>query len=160
MLKLSGRFDTGLTIGFVGGTKNKKKWYEFYRKIKIIVIPFVVSIPFVRAAFNRADRRFDVVVRFDSDDKVGFIVGIEVDGFVGVFTIVDEGLVVVADVNFPFACARIWATSGDKLSSDNEETLDVTVGVGFVEAKDTLVDAELLLLFTGDIGFDADDEEP
>jgi len=79
---------------------------NFFRKIKIIIIPFVVSIPFGRVAFNKAERRFVVVVvvvRFDSDAKVGFVVGIEVDGF----TIVDEGLFVVADVNFPFACARI-----------------------------------------------------
>ncbi len=31
MLKLIGRFRTGLTIGFVGGTKNKK-WFEFFLK--------------------------------------------------------------------------------------------------------------------------------
>jgi hypothetical protein len=75
-----------------------------------------------------------------------------------VFTIVDVGLFVVADVTFPFACARIWATSGDSLSSDNDERLGVTVDVGFVEAKDTSVDVELLSLFTDDTWFDADDE--
>jgi hypothetical protein len=30
MVKLTGRFGTGLTIGFVSDTKNKKKWFEFF----------------------------------------------------------------------------------------------------------------------------------
>ncbi len=158
MLKLIGRFRTGLTIGFVGGTKNKK-WFEFFfEKIKIVVLPFVVSIPFGRVIFNKAERRFDVVVRFDIDAKVGFVDDTGVDELICPFTIVDEGLFAVADVKFPFACAKIWATSGDRLSSDNDERLGVTVAVGFVEAKDTLIDVELLLLFTDDTWFDADDE--
>lgn len=118
----------------------------------------MVSIPFGRVEFNKAERRFGVVVKFCSDAKLGFVIGAEGDGFICVFTIVGGGLFVVADVAFSFASARICATRDDILLSDNDERLGVTVVVvvGFVEAKDTLVDVESVLLFTDGTWFAAD----
>ncbi len=87
--------------------KIKKNDLNFFFKIKFVILPVVVSIPFDRVAFNNAERRFDVADRFGRDAKVGFVVGTEGDGLICVFTIVDVGLFVVADVTFPFACARI-----------------------------------------------------
>ncbi len=99
-------------------------------------------------AFNKAESKADVAVTFGTV------------GLICVFTIVGERLFAVADVKFPFACARIWATSGDMtLSNDNDERLDTTVGVGFVDVTDTFVEVELLLsLFIGGTCFDTDDE--
>jgi hypothetical protein len=74
--------------------------------------------------FNKTERRFDIGA------NVGFIDGTGLIWFIGVFTVVDEGLFTVADVTFSFAWAKIWATSGDNLSSDNDERVDAIVEVG------------------------------
>ncbi len=111
----------------------------------------MVSSPFDRVAFNKVERRWD------TGAEIGFVDGTGVDWLICVFTIVDEGLFAVANVEFPLACARIWATSGDILSSDKDEKLGVTVDVGFVEAKDTS-DIVELLVFTDGSWFDTDEE--
>jgi hypothetical protein len=66
-----------------------------------------VSIPFGRVALSRAESKDDVVVTFGTDANVGLVGVTKVGGLICVFTIVDAGLFVVADVKFPFACARM-----------------------------------------------------
>jgi hypothetical protein len=76
-------------------------------KSKDCYLLFIVSVPFSRVTLSRAERKFVVVERFGTGTEGGFVCVTMVDGLVCVFTIVDEGLFVVADVKFPFACARI-----------------------------------------------------
>ncbi len=130
-------------------------------KCRFVFLPLGVSLPTVLAAFRKTERKFGGAGRLGVDVRVGFVivdvtVVMVVDGLINVFVVV-ETLFTVTDVKFPFACARIWATSGDILSSDKDEKLGVTVEVGFVEAKDASGIVELLL-FTDDSWFDTDEE--
>ena len=116
----------------------------------MIILPLCVSIPVGRTIFNKAERRFGI------DGNVGFIdgTGTGVIWLIGGLTFVDVGgLFTTADVAFSFACAKIWATSGDNLSNDNDERLDA---VGFVEGTGTLFGVESTSL-TDDPWLDSDD---
>jgi hypothetical protein len=73
-------------------------------------------LPAVRAALSKADNKNGGAARLGVDVTVGFVivdvvaVVIVVDGFINVFVavvIVVDRLFAVADVKFPFACARI-----------------------------------------------------
>lgn len=114
--------------------------------MRIVILLFAVSTPFDRVIFNKTERRFG------TGANVEFIDGTGVIWLIAVFTVVDEGLFTVADVAFSFACAKIWATSGDNLSSNNDERLDA-----IVEAGGTLVAVESASL-TDDPWFASDDD--
>jgi hypothetical protein len=76
-----------------------------------------------------------------------------VDGLINVFA--------AADVKFPLACARIWATSGETSPNENVERLGVTVLVVvvklFVETTGIFV-VVVVLVFTDVTLLDTDDE--
>jgi hypothetical protein len=67
-------------------------------------------VPTVRVALSSTDKKFGGAGRFGVDVIVGFVIAdvtvvSVVDGLIKVFVV--ERLFAVADVKFPFACARI-----------------------------------------------------
>jgi hypothetical protein len=73
----------------------------------IVILLLIASVPFDRVALSKAESKLVVVERFGIGTKGGFVDVTMVGGLICVFTIAGEGLFVVADVKFPFACARI-----------------------------------------------------
>ncbi len=148
--------------------KENSFWFILLVKISFF-LPLVVSLVAFRAALRKAERKFGGAGRLGIDVTTGFVivdvaVVIVVDGFNNVFVTVGvERLFAVADVKFPFACARIWATSGETSPNENVERLGgvtvlvVVVGIElFVDTKGIFV--VVLLLFTDVTLFDTDDD--
>jgi len=113
-LKFIGRFGKRLAIGFGGGTKRVPEYiYISSISVKNFCLPLAVSLPTVRVALRKAENIFGGAGRLGMDVITGFVivdvaVVSVVDGFNNVFVVVViERLFAVADVKFPFACARI-----------------------------------------------------
>ncbi len=146
------------------------KWFEINSILGLTwILPLAVSFPAVRATLSKAEKKCGGAERLGVDVIVGFVrvdvaVVIVVDGLINVFVaaVIVERLFAAADVKFPFACARIWATSGETSPNENVERLGVTVLVVvvvklFVETTGIFVVVGVLL-FTDVTLLDIDDE--